>query len=101
MKFDTAEYSAARWVDPASVIQDASYHTALRRSHLQLLLLLKTRQVVPIFNLTPICMPLAPEPLMLFHIQILFWLKRELSNICESSTAFSPMGMHVAPQDAT
>ncbi|KAK9916030.1 hypothetical protein WJX75_007575 [Coccomyxa subellipsoidea] len=32
ISFDTAEYEAAKWVDPASVIQDDSYHTALRRS---------------------------------------------------------------------
>ena len=29
--FDTAEYEAAKWVDPATIIQDASFHTALRR----------------------------------------------------------------------
>lgn len=28
---DIAEYEEARWVDPSAIIQDASYHTALRR----------------------------------------------------------------------
>ncbi|CAL8469965.1 g9507 [Coccomyxa elongata] len=32
ISFDTAEYEAAKWVDPATIIQDASFHTALRRS---------------------------------------------------------------------
>ncbi len=31
ISFDTAEYEAAKWVDPATIIQDASFHTALRR----------------------------------------------------------------------
>ena len=28
---DRAEYGDACWVDPASIIPDASYHTAVRR----------------------------------------------------------------------
>ncbi|EIE25732.1 DUF212-domain-containing protein [Coccomyxa subellipsoidea C-169] len=45
ISFDTTEYEDAKWVDPASIIQDASFHTALRRSMQHIVIRKRTEEL--------------------------------------------------------